>query len=55
MRYCTKCIMPDTRPEIVFDEHGVCDACNSAERKAQEIDWEGREKEFLQILSLIHI
>ena len=50
MRYCTKCIMPDTRPEIVFDEHGVCDACNSAERKAQEIDWEGREKEFLQIL-----
>ena len=28
MKYCTKCTMPDTRPGIVFDENGVCSACN---------------------------
>lgn len=50
MRYCRKCIMPDTRPEIVFNDVGVCDACVSSERKAKEIDWEGREKDFLNIL-----
>ncbi|HLF18623.1 MAG TPA: N-acetyl sugar amidotransferase [Candidatus Omnitrophota bacterium] len=41
--------MPDTRPEQVFDEHGICDACRSALRK-KEIDWAGREKEFIEVL-----
>ncbi len=50
MRYCKKCIMPDTRPEQVFDKEGVCDACRSAERKNQEIDWRQRRKEFEGIL-----
>lgn len=50
MRYCKKCIMPDTRPEQVFDKEGVCDACRSAERKHQEIDWRARRKELDQIL-----
>ena len=50
MRYCKKCIMPDTRPEQVFDEEGVCDACRSAVRKHQEIDWAARRKEFESIL-----
>jgi len=50
MRYCKKCIMPNTRPEQVFDEAGVCDACRSAEKKHKEIDWSARKKEFEQIL-----
>ena len=50
MRYCKKCIMPDTRPEQVFDENGVCDACNSAKIKHHEIDWKSRRMEFEQIL-----
>lgn len=50
MRYCKKCIMPDTRPEQVFDAEGVCDACRSAERKHEKIDWRERKKEFKNIL-----
>src|SRR5438132_3750803 len=49
MNYCKKCIMPDTRPETVFNDEGVCDACVSAERK-KTIAWDAREKEFLKIL-----
>jgi len=51
MKYCKKCIMPDTRPEQVFDEEGVCDACRSIERKLKTIDWKKRREEFERILA----
>lgn len=41
--------MPSTRPEQVFDENGVCDACHSVSKKSL-IDWGSREDEFLEIL-----
>jgi len=44
MRYCKKCVMPDTRPGIDFDEDGVCQACRAEERK-KIIDWDARKKE----------
>ncbi|GBE18167.1 hypothetical protein BMS3Abin16_00759 [archaeon BMS3Abin16] len=50
MIYCKKCIMPNTRPEQVFDEEGVCDACRSTARKSKHIDWEQREEGFREIL-----
>ena len=50
MRYCKRCVMPDTRPEIVFNEEGVCDACLSADRKEAGIDWDERDRQFRQIL-----
>lgn len=50
MRYCKRCIMPDTRPEQVFDENGICDACHSWDRKQGNIDWKQRRKEFEKIL-----
>jgi len=37
--------MPDTRPHIVFNEEGVCDACVTAEQKENAIDWDARAKE----------
>ncbi len=45
MRYCKKCVMPDTRPGISFNEDGVCSACQSYERR-KLIDWDERWKEF---------
>ena len=50
MKYCKKCIIPDTRPEQVFDAEGVCDACQSAEIKHKEMDWSSRRNEFEGIL-----
>jgi len=45
MKYCTKCLQPDTRPNTFFLENGVCPACNYFEA-SKNIDWEDR----LQIL-----
>lgn len=44
MKYCKKCLQPDTRPGILFDEQQVCFACRYEESK-KKINWEERERE----------
>lgn len=48
MIYCKKCVMPDTRPGISFNEAGICSACQSYERR-KNVDWDARWKEFEEI------
>jgi len=50
MKYCRHCVMPDTKPDLSFDEEGVCHACRSYENRKQ-IDWEQRGKELEEILA----
>lgn len=50
MKICKKCVMPNTKPDLHFDEDGVCDACNSQIAKNEKIDWAKREKEFLSLI-----
>ncbi len=45
MRYCKKCVMPDTRPGIQFNKDGVCSACQAYENR-KNIDWTKRMEEF---------
>ena len=39
MKFCKRCVMPDTKPNLNFDEDGICDACRSQEVKNRDIDW----------------
>jgi len=48
MRYCKKCVMPDTRPGISFDEEGVCEACRHVEER-KKIDWNKRFEELKKL------
>ncbi len=48
MKYCTKCVMPDTRPGIQFDKNGVCSACQSFEKR-KSIDWDKRYAELTEL------
>jgi N-acetyl sugar amidotransferase len=48
--YCKKCLMPNSRPRIVFDNEGVCNACRHAEDKYEHINWEARREEFLKLI-----
>jgi N-acetyl sugar amidotransferase len=41
--------MPDSRPRVVFDAEGVCNACRNADEKT-ETDWGARREEFLQLV-----
>lgn len=44
MRYCTRCILPDSHETVQFDEEGVCNICRQAEVKHEKINWEQRRK-----------
>lgn len=41
MKYCVKCLQPDTRPNTVFREGGICPACDYVEH-SKDIDWSER-------------
>ena len=61
--YCKKCVISNQRPSsvvefakqkdvketIIFDDDGVCNACNYAEIKNNKIDWEARERELREL------
>lgn len=42
MRYCKKCILPESHESIQFDEEGICNICRQSEVKHTEIDWNER-------------
>lgn len=48
MKWCVKCVTPDTRPRVEFDEHGVCNACLHDDYK-KTVDWEKRFNELGKI------
>ncbi len=50
MRYCTRCVMPDTKPDLRFDEEGVCSACRAYDRRVT-VDWKARGAEFLRLVA----
>ena len=63
VKFCSRCVVSNQRPNsaveyshtnqskkstILFDEHGVCDACRVAEAK-DKIDWAERERELADL------
>jgi len=49
IRLCTQCVMPDTKPDLWFDENGVCSACKNFNSR-EKIDWDARKQELCKIL-----
>lgn len=49
MRYCSRCLYPESKPDLLFDPEGVCSACRNYERR-QAVDWEQRKGEFFQLM-----
>ena len=44
MKFCLNCVMPDTKPGVVLDDRGFCNACRTKEIK-ETIDWAARRQE----------
>jgi N-acetyl sugar amidotransferase len=47
MKYCTECLYPSTKPDLVF-ENGICNACINF-KKRNCVDWQKRKQEFIDI------
>lgn len=48
MNYCTKCVMPDTRPGISFDEKGKCSACQAYDNRIN-VNYDARFEELKKL------
>lgn len=48
MKYCKRCVIPDTRPYIIFNEDGVCQACVNTDKK-KTIDYDARFNELKEL------
>ena len=49
LTYCTRCVLPDSKPDLLLDDDGICNACRAYEFRT-EIDWNSRYKELLNLL-----
>jgi N-acetyl sugar amidotransferase len=49
IRYCSRCVMPGTKPDLRIDDDGVCSACRNYEQRTI-VDWPTRDRELRSIL-----
>jgi N-acetyl sugar amidotransferase len=49
-RYCQHCILPESRPGVLLDREGVCNACRNNHRKGG-IDWHLRAEQFRELVA----
>src|SRR3989339_23107 len=49
VKFCKNCTISNQRPRIVFDENGICSACNYNKKK-NLINWEERGEKFRALL-----
>lgn len=50
LTYCTRCVMPSTKPDLHLDAQGVCNACRSYEGR-KDVNWLQRRSELEAILA----
>tara|TARA_Y100001970_G_C14238579_1_gene863461 strand:- start:2120 stop:3295 length:1176 start_codon:yes stop_codon:yes gene_type:complete len=50
MKFCTKCVIPETAESHSFDKSGSCSVCSQLEFKNKNIDWNSREQMFDNLL-----
>tara|TARA_S200000501_G_C20793456_1_gene730627 strand:- start:173 stop:1306 length:1134 start_codon:yes stop_codon:yes gene_type:complete len=49
MIHCASCFYPNSKPDLEFNENGICSACISFENR-KKTNWELRKKEFIKIV-----
>lgn len=49
LKYCTKCLYPNTKPDLYFNEQGICSACTAFEQR-KSINWSEREQQFKKLV-----
>jgi N-acetyl sugar amidotransferase len=53
IKYCTKCLLPATKPDLFFDSEGICAAC-VAYASRSDIDWKFREASFIELVKEVN-
>jgi N-acetyl sugar amidotransferase len=53
IRYCTRCLLPATKPDLFFNSDGICAACTAYASRG-EIDWKSREASFIELVNEVN-
>jgi N-acetyl sugar amidotransferase len=54
IRFCARCLYPETKPDLWFDDRGVCSACVGFEGR-EAVDWDDRKKQFTELTNRYRI
>lgn len=49
IKFCKKCLQPDTRPNTKFSDEGICPACQYFD-SLKDVDWSKRQEELKRIV-----
>ena len=49
MKYCIKCVLPETRPNLMISSDGICNGCISSTSKTS-VDWDASEMAFRRVV-----
>ena len=50
VKFCSRCVMSNQRPRIIFDQDGICSGCRNSEYFKDNVDWKERERELCKLL-----
>ena len=51
MKFCNKCVIPETAETNTFNSSGTCSVCTQIKEKS-EINWHDKEKNWINLLEL---
>jgi len=51
MKICSRCILPETYPDIKFDQNGICHKCHEYDLKYANRDYNQLQKELINIFN----
>jgi len=49
MKWCQSCVLPNTRPNLILDKDGICNACRNHQSK-KIIDWNQRQEQLKKVV-----
>lgn len=51
MKYCTRCIYPETQDTLLFDADGICSVCKQIDYRDHNIDWTARRRDLEALIA----
>ena len=53
IKWCSTCVLPNTRPNLKIDIDGICNACKFHKKKKKLINWKKRKQKLLKIFDTV--
>lgn len=51
MKYCKRCVQPESNPGLTLNEEGICNVCEYYFKEKTNVNWESRLRELKEITS----